>query len=167
MTNKAKKSATTLQEIAGEARDWFEQRTRVQPVGTTFWTCKNSRPVWIMELCHAAHDKMLPDDWKYQFIVDSLDVLSELEAGNDPEDDINERLPQEHEYAELVSWLGSSTERWGYVEEAVAHIGLPPPTDFHLDNLITDGFWREQEEVYLSVLGSLRKQLEEEGTTNA
>ena len=75
----------TVQELAKLARCAFTLETRED--GSEYWTHNRCAPEWIGELCNTAHGDMLPDDYRYRFIVQALDALEEAEdvdeAGQD------------------------------------------------------------------------------------
>jgi len=109
-----------LTERATLARTFFEQDKRTD--GTEYWRATNAAPDWVSPLlCRAAHDGMLPDDWRYRFTVDALDILSET----DNEDEITERLDNDVDvyYGALALWLASHSERFGYCDEAAEELG--------------------------------------------
>jgi hypothetical protein len=124
----------TVQTLATTARACFE--TKPDPDrpgetwkrdGVTVYLPKDDRPDWVQELCHHAHGDMLPDDWRYEFIVTALDVIAEADDDADP-DAIREQFQDECEadiYThELTSWLGSRADRAGYCDEACEGYGL-------------------------------------------
>lgn len=53
----------------------FEQKERQD--GSKFYAIKDSSALKkeYQEICHKAHDDMMPDDFKYEFIVEALDKL--------------------------------------------------------------------------------------------
>ena len=68
---------------AKEALAYFEKANRTN--GVEFWKVKDGAPQWVTDLCFSAHSEgaMLPDDWRYVFIVEALVALedeTELEA---------------------------------------------------------------------------------------
>jgi hypothetical protein len=100
---------------AKEAFGYFEKVQRHS--GTEFWRIKDGAPHWVKDLCFAAHGEgaMLPDDWRYVFIVEALISLDE---GTNLEPDIYT--------SDLCSWLGSNVNRVGYVDEACQERGSDP-----------------------------------------
>lgn len=97
-----------IQELATEARKHFETATRSN--GETFWKRKDSAPDWVGDLCMHAHEGMLPDDYRYEFIVDSLDLIKD-------EEDFEDQQPA-HATADLTAWLASSNSRLEYCDNA-------------------------------------------------
>jgi hypothetical protein len=92
---------------------------------------------------------MMPDDWRYEFIQDSL---SAIEDGAD-EDGIE--LDALYPYtADRLDWLASHLDRPGYCDEAAAEAGGPPGD---ILAFVAWGMDRELREVF----GLVRWKLEE------
>ena len=91
----------TVQELAKLARCAFSLETRDN--GSEYWNRNQCAPEWIMELCHTAHGDMLPDDYRYRFIVQALDALEEAE---DP-DEARDGYEFEYRYYRVIEWLSS------------------------------------------------------------
>ena len=128
-----------IQTNATEALKWFEHKTRND--GQEFWSIKDGAPDWIQPMAHAAHGDMMPDDWRYEFIVD---MLREIENASDL-DDIT--VEPDIYNTELTRWLASHLDRIGYCDEAMAEMGDVKDTV----TLLQWGQIREKEEV-LSLL---------------
>ena len=92
---------------------------------------------------------MLPDDYRYKFILDALEII----ANSDQEAELDYPEIEADIYTgDLTAWLHSRNDRVCYLTEALE--------EYDID----DGFWalqeaqlREREEVYFSVLNSLRE----------
>lgn len=107
-----------IQLNATELRKYFEPAKRDN--GTKYWKTTVTTD-WLTEFCRHAHGDMLPDDYKYEFIVDALDALIEYD---DPEQARQAMTDMtEDSYHGLATWLGSSGERYGYCDEAVKEFG--------------------------------------------
>lgn len=112
-----------LQDFAAKARKHFVLKTRDD--GSKYWTVKNrSRaPKWFQDMCFAAHNMggshMLPDDFRYKFIVESLNALEE----HSDSDSARDSLEPDVYNSQRNAWLGSHVERSGYVDEAVLEFG--------------------------------------------
>lgn len=115
----------TLREAAVESRRHFEQRTR--PDGSRYWTV-SAKTVpefasWLKDLAFAAHDsgEWLPDDTRYQYMVDALDILEDVEDDDSAEDEYSERLDSDVDVytSELTTWLGSHGKRLAYLDEVL------------------------------------------------
>ena len=123
-----------------------------ESIRSGIWKCKDDT---YQELMHVAHGDMLPDDWRYQMIHDSLIVMSET----DDEDDVFEMLDnQVPVYThELMAWMGSSNSRYSYVDEAIEEFGKG-------DSIINDimrGYYQELNEVYYLIEGWINEKLDD------
>jgi len=105
----------TVQEKATIALDWFEMDTRED--GSHYWRRCSGAPEPARDLAHAAHGDglILPDDYRYQFMIDALDALSEAED----EDDAYMLLEADVYTRDLTEWLNSSPLRVYYLGEAM------------------------------------------------
>ena len=138
----------TIQEKAAQIRSTFVEKIRTD--GTKYWSTE-SEEAEIKELCYAAHDDMMPDDWKYRFIVDALDLIAEA-------DDVDDVTIEPDIYtADLTAWLASHNGRVYYLTQALEEYG---ETDGFRALACAQAF--EREEVYFSVLSSIREMVEEE-----
>jgi len=92
---------------AKEALAYFEKANRTN--GVEFWKVKDGAPQWVTDLCFSAHSEgaMLPDDWRYVFIVEALVALEE-----------EIELEPDIYTSELCAWLASNVNRVGYVDDA-------------------------------------------------
>ena len=137
----------TVNELAKEALGWFITDTRDN--GEEFVKTKEGRPDWLKNLIFTAHGGMLPDDYRYKFIENSLQYI----ADQDEDADLDRPEIEADIYtSDLTKWLHSRNDRVCYLTEALETFG------------IKDGFaalqlaqLREREEVYHSVLSSLRE----------
>ncbi len=138
-----------LHELAAHANKYFIPKKRDS--GEKFWAMKSRHPVWVKEMVHAAHGDMMPDDYKYEFVVDTLDAIEEETDPDEP------NLESDIYYSGLNRWFASHVERAGYVDEAVADFGHSGD-GVHGD--IGFGQIREKEEVWGTVVQHLRDRLE-------
>lgn len=138
----------TIQEKAAEISKMFVEKTRDD--GSKYWST-DSEDVAIRDMCHDAHGEMLPDDWKYRFIVDALDLIAET-------DDVDDVTIEPDVYtADLTAWLASHNGRVYYLTQALEEYG---EIDGFRALACAQAF--EREEVYFSVLSSIRAMVEEE-----
>lgn len=143
-------TSLTVQELASKIEDFFTKIQRNN--GEEIWTLKDEAPGWITDrIVRPAHGDMMPDDWKYEFIYQSLSAIA-----NASDDDLDspELGPDVYNH-ELLKWLSSHLERIGYVDEAVSEYG--GHSDQGIIGDISFGQMREKDEVYFSVLNSLRR----------
>ena len=145
---------TEVQTVATTARGFFKRQTRDS--GSTYWSTPDA-PDWITDLCREAHNGMLPDDHKYEYIVDALDLITE--ASDDADlDEAGYEIEADCYTSDLMTWLASSNHRPGYVDEAVQEFGGEPGT---LIDQVMLGQAYERRAVYTSVLASLRERADE------
>ena len=138
----------TIQEKAAEVSKTFVEKTRDD--GSKFWST-DSEDAAIRDMCHDAHGEMLPDDWKYRFIVDALDLIAEAE-------DVDGVAIEPDIYtADLTAWLASHNGRVDYLTRVLEACDT---TDGIEAIAMAQAF--EREEVYFSVLSSIREMVEEE-----
>jgi hypothetical protein len=140
----------TLQQLAAQVRSQFAQDTRNN--GETFWSRKTGTDDWIQELCHAAHGNMMPDDWRYEMIVEALDAYAEYDDPDEAECSIEADI---YTY-ELTGWLHSRNDRYSYVDDAATEYGERGD----LLEQLSLGQIAEKREVYASVRRSLEARLE-------
>ena len=107
-------SERTIETLAAEVRGMFERRERNN--GTPYWCRKDDAPEWVADMCHDAHDGMFPDDYKYQYIVEALDMIAD---GDDDEGNID----SDSYASELADWLGSSAYRVDYADDILNEYG--------------------------------------------
>ena len=138
----------TIQEKAAQIRSTFVEKIRTD--GTKYWSTE-SEEAEIKELCYAAHDDMMPDDWKYRFIVDALDLIADA-------DDVDDVTIEPDVYtSDLTAWLASHNDRVEYLTRAIEDY---EPKDGFTALSIAQSI--EREEVFYSVLSSIRSMIEEE-----
>ena len=138
----------TIQEKAAEIRRMFTEKTRND--GSKYWST-DSEDEAIRAMCHEAHGEMLPDDWKYRCIVDALDLIADA-------DDVDDVTIEPDVYtADLTAWLASHNGRVDYLTRVLEEFGT---TDGIGAIAMAQAF--EREEVYFSVLSSIRAMVEEE-----
>lgn len=146
--------------MAGEVREYFEGRKRPPRAPgqdpTTFYTLKDYRPIWLVDFMRDdIHEegRWFPDDFKYQVVVEVLDVLSE---GQDP-DDLN--LEPDIYNSDLLEWLGSHLERAGLVDEAVEQMGHSKQG---IIGDISTGQWYEKDQIARMVADALKEHIDDE-----
>lgn len=138
--------------LAQQMWDQFEQATRDD--GSKFWRLMEGAPEWMKDVCRAAHDggKIMPDDFRYEFITDSLCKITEEDEDTDDDDlDSVGNFEGDIYNSDLASWLGAGGDRWWYVDQALKD----PPSDF--SSLLQAAQVMEKEEVYSQVLEALRE----------
>jgi len=137
--------------LAGEALAYFEHRERHD--GTKYWAVEDGAPEWVRELAFAAHDdgEMLPEDFRYLFIVEALEAIAE-------NPDEPESLLEPVAYtSQLISWLEAyPSYRINLVDKAVSEFGWNG-----LFEALQAGYLLEKEEVLALVREFLETKIEE------
>lgn len=145
----------TVQELAEKVRKNFVLNERDN--GAQYWSYKGVTPAWVQEMCREAHNDMMPDDYKYQFIVDALASI----ADNEDADDARNSIEADIYTANLTAWLSSNLNRIEYVNQAGNDFGIG--VNFDLVQLLQLGQVTEKTEIFESILNSLEEHLEELG----
>lgn len=135
--------------LAGEALAYFEYRNRHD--GSGYWAVEDRAPEWVKNLVWAAHNngEILPDDFRYLFIVEALEAMAE-----NPEEP--EIVPDVYT-SQLLKWLEAyPSYRMGFVDEAVGQFGWNG-----LFEGLQAGQLMEKQEVVQLVRAFLEKKIEE------
>src|SRR3990167_1208703 len=104
----------TIQDLAAETAEWFTEGKRDKE---EFVKLKDKAPQWIKDMVREAHEGMLPDDHKYDFVLRALYHISDTKDPDSPE------LEPDVYTGDLLNWLASNLERAGFVDEAVGELG--------------------------------------------
>lgn len=146
---------TSIQDKASEALSHFTKGER-SIEGTEKWVepilidiRKPSAPEWVTDLCHKAHNsgETLPCDWRYRFIVECLDIISEHEDMDDARDAIEPPIYYHH----MLAWFSSAAHAPEYVSEAMSDFDSAE----NVWTLLAIGYENMKREVFEAVLGSL------------
>ena len=129
----------TVSELAKEALEWFGTINDGRPK----WL-----PMWLTDLILAAQGDMMPDDYRYKFIEDALEIIAEADDNSLDCPEIEADIYT----SDLTKWLHSRNDRVYYLTEALE-------TFVMRDGFVALQFAQiiEKEEVYWSVLESLRE----------
>lgn len=152
---------TTVQQLAAAYLDQFESLERDN---FSTYKRKDDADDRLQELCYAAHDDMMPDDYKYNFIVDALGMIADADEDADL-DDLYTEIEADVYNSNLLHWLSSNLNRADYIYHYIEEFGFPgikikhydqlDTSEFNFFNLISNGQWMEKVEVFNSVLASL------------
>lgn len=123
-----------------------ERRWRTERL--SFWTLSPDAPAELRELVVLAQGDYLRDAWRYDFIVQSLNVIAVVDNPDDVE------LANTISNLGLLEWFASTPARAEYVDQGVQENGLPAGG---IMDAILFGQAREEEEVYQIVLHEMRK----------
>jgi len=149
------KTMTDIQKKASDYLEWFEVKTRGN--GETYWTMKDGEPEEVQDMVRRAHAGMMPDDYKYDYVTESLEAL----VSYDDPDDIQGEIEADVYDGALLKWVGSHLNRAGYVEEGVKEFGLDTK-DFDLFKVLSMGQYLEKCEVFGIVRSWIENKAEEE-----
>lgn len=137
--------------LAGEALAYIECRKRHD--GTGYWTVEEGAPEWVYNLVWEAHaeGKILPEDFRYLFIIEALEALAENPEG------AGDFLEPDVYTSRLLEWLEAYPGyRMGLVDEAVSEFGWNG-----LFAALQAGQLMEKEEVLGIVREFLKRRVEE------
>lgn len=141
-------NATNLQTLALAAREFFLIKTRAD--GTDFYDFNlATAPEWVRDMVFSAHSGMLPDDYKYRFVVEALDAIGEA-------DDDDAHIEADTFTGDLLAWAASHSDRVGYCD-IYMHLTKSRYTD--LAQVLRCGQYTERAEVLEIVRRALEAQL--------
>lgn len=150
-----------IRQLADRAVSFFEIKTRAgarpSDEPERFWVMKARYPGWVRDLAFKAHGDMMPDDFKYETIVQTLEALSEGQNPDEPS------LEADVYTKDLLEWLSSNLERAGYVDDAAEEFGHASERGSHGAGIIGDiaqGQWHEKDEIWRLVVEALNERLE-------
>jgi hypothetical protein len=123
-----------------------ERRWRTERV--SFWALRSDAPAELRDLVAVAQGEFYRDPWRYDFIVQALNVIALV---TNPE---QVELDNTISNLGLLEWFASSPLRAGYVDRAIQDYGLPPGG---IMEAILLGQAKEEEEIYQIVLDELRQ----------
>lgn len=136
-----------IQQLAKQYADWFE--TAIRNNGTDYIRLR-TEDAQIKNLIYEAHDDMLPDDYKYQFIHEALEAIAE----HDDIEDIN--LEPDIYNCDLLKWVSSHLSRASYCNDAIENmLGFQDEMDFMAIVSMAQSLEKDK------VLQSVRTSLEE------
>lgn len=147
----------SIKKLANEALNLMETGERVN--GDTYVKFKSDAPMWTTDLARAAHNygKMMPDDFRYEFIESALTAI----ANHDDIDDARDSLEADVYTSELTRWLHSRNDRTCYVDDAIKEFGKAN----NLDADLAMGQLLERQEVFHQVWDYLNELNEDEEAT--
>lgn len=136
---------------------FFESQERA---GETFIRLTLDAPDGLKELVKEAHGDFLPDDYRYEFIYESVATIAEAEGFKPDRDleDLYQWIDADVYFGDLVSWFGSNSKRTEYVDEIRNEHGCEPFDS--VKDEIRAGQEKEKHEVFFTVLNKLREQAE-------
>jgi hypothetical protein len=145
--------------MAETAAAWLETAERDN--GERFIRHRSDAPEWLTDMMReAAHDhgEILPDDYRYQFASDALDIIAEDGTDEDHLRDVFGEIQGDDYTSDLCAWLGSHGNRRMYVDEELSEY---PHNDGY--TLLVDAQRRERVEVAEAVFVWLAEYIENQG----
>src|SRR3990167_6138481 len=107
-------------ELAEKNEHFFVSKSRKKEGDDSEYTSlADDAPEWLRDIVHDAHESMLPDDWKHEFISDAFDAI----AGGEPGDLDSPELEADIYNHDLLRWLSSNLNRISFVDEAIEEYG--------------------------------------------
>lgn len=151
----------TVKELAEQMSRAFEKRERTN--GDEFWALKDGSPEWMTDVCHKAHDDsdMMPDDWRYQFIVEAVNAISEHEGDDEDIAEAVNTIEADVYTSRLTGWLHSRVSRIEWMDQASEAYGKFDTISDHLQMAQS----MEKEETFFQVLEALRDLATDEDET--
>lgn len=137
----------TTQEKAIEALNYFTVKTFED--GRSIIVMTDDAPEWVSEMVYKAHEGFMPDDYRYAFIVEALEIMS---ATADDEYIDSPDIEADIYTSDLLAWLSSNFNRIEYTDEAIKSMGAQDTTQ-----MLIAGQVQEKEEVYHIVLNYLQQ----------
>ena len=123
-----------------------ERRWRTERL--SFWTLRPESPPELRDLVAAAQGDYFRDAWRYDFIVQALNVIAVVDNPDEVE------LANTITNLGLLEWFASTPSRAGYVDKAIHECGVPAGG---IMDAILLGQAKEEEEVCQIVLDELRQ----------
>ncbi|HBF13408.1 MAG TPA: hypothetical protein DDW49_08515 [Deltaproteobacteria bacterium] len=130
------------QQIASKADQFSQYFKTIVREGNKHevYVLKDNAPDELVDLIHKAHGDFMPDDFRYETILDALYAF----AGCDNADIDDVRLEADIYTHDLLQWLGSNLNRVGYCDQAQDEFGLEKADVL---TLITYGQQMEKDEI--------------------
>ncbi len=132
----------TLQQAAREYLDYFELRTTENGEA---WRPVEGAPPGLKRLVRNAHADFMPDDHRYNFIVEALRLVAECE------DVETIKMTPDNEPSRLTGWLHSKINRLRYM--TIAMTEFDPKDSLQL---LKAAQYIERQEVLAAVIDELR-----------
>jgi hypothetical protein len=139
-------SAATVYTLAAALEAAFISDTRTN--GETFYKLRDDSPEWLSDAIFVAHDRTMPDDWRYSAIRAVAGEIAESEDDTDPDESDWERCVSlvDCYTARLTAWLGSRVDRAAYCDDAADEYGWP--TEGGIIKLLQMGQSAEYREIW-------------------
>lgn len=150
----------TNTQIRQLAEDYRARFTMIERGEETIWTRRDTNDEIALDLIVVTHDDrdMAPDDYRYEYTVDALDMI--LDATDDADlEELGYELEADVNYHELNTWLASRVDSYAWVDEARDTFGTDAFES--ITDEISAGQQAEKQHVYNLVLQFLTDKAEE------
>lgn len=132
----------SIEDKAKEALGWLVSDKARE--GKTF--LRDGAPERVIDLVREAHGDFLPDDYRYEYIKESLELIAQ------DVEDAEESLEADTYNADLLKWVSSNLNRMAYVDQALEECKCA-----FLGEYLAIGQLTERQEVFTLVLSSLEE----------
>jgi hypothetical protein len=147
----------TIQQLSEQYKRSFECKKRTTGEQFLCFSDHITPEHALYKLVKQAHNDMLPDDYKFQFIYDSLVMLSNVSSDLDADFDLYSiQIETDICNSDLLNWLKGNLNRIDYCNQILEE--QDRATDFM--QIVQQAQHREREEVLFSVYESLLSILE-------
>lgn len=105
---------------AATLRSAFEEKFRDD--GSSFWACTDQVGDDLQDFIRGLHDDELPNNWRYQTLVQVLDAVVERSSYSDEWEDAAGEVADQLTSAwtcELAAWIAENGSRASYCDEEV------------------------------------------------
>ena len=102
----------TVQELARILNDSLAVQFRGEKVITV---TKDDKPEWVVDVIHAAHGNLLPDDWTYEVVAECAELIANDTEENDLEPEIYT--------SKLLQWFADFPDAVDYADQAKEEYG--------------------------------------------
>lgn len=133
-----------IKKAAQSAYGYFEKENTRD--NREIWVKTDGAPLWVDDLIQAAHGEFMPDDNRYEFIIEALSGILNYD---DPE---NISLEPDVYTHDLLKWLASNINRIDYVNEALQEGLVSEDSRNDIVKIVSAGQYLEKKEVLEAVL---------------
>jgi hypothetical protein len=122
-----------------------------------YYYIRGDAPIEIHTFVRDIHGDWLPDSYKYDFIVEALQAISDFTGEEEDIEEILGEIESDVYNHNLLDWISSNVKRQYYIDKEVEDLG-------HGDGIMddySDGTGAEKREVYEHVINYLLTKLDE------
>jgi hypothetical protein len=139
-----------ITELATQYLNYMELKTRAN--GDKFYCLKDGAPANLGDLCYAAHGDFMPNHYIFEYIYQSLILISESESDSEIDlDELEHRIEPDIYHSDLLNWLSSNLNRIFYCDEELINYSECNS----IMDIIASGQMREKRNIFSIVLKNL------------